>query len=103
MTWVAFFVSWGVAIVAFLLGAMWAGKRRPHRDWQHSFLTGMMSIFHEGEMARQRGAAFEDNPYFDGTPERRSWAFGWSWTAERCPVPDGSITGGFREPVRPGD
>lgn len=101
MTWTAFFVSWGVALVAFVLGAMWAGRRRPHVDWQHSFLTGMISIFHEGEMANLRGAGLSENPYRNGTPEARSWAFGWCWPDNRSG--DGSISAGFREPVRPGD
>ncbi len=80
--WVVVFI-WFAALAAFVFGAGWAGRHRPHKDWQHSFLTGMMSIFHEGEIARERDAGLEANPYVMGSPEWRSWSFGWAWVDER--------------------
>ena len=76
-------IAWAVGTVAFVAGAYWAGSRRPRQEWQHSFLTGMMAIFHEGEIARARCFLMKENPYVHGTPEWRSWNFGWAWVDSR--------------------
>ena len=82
--WVRIVLTTAALVGAFIWGRRHASKYRPHKDWQHSFLTGMMSIFHEGEVARERGdSVFSDNPYDLNSPEYRSWSFGFCWVDNR--------------------
>lgn len=84
----AILFAWLMSGLGFVVGIWWRGFRRPHERWQHSFLTGMLSIFHEGESAYNRGLRVTDNPYRAAamgapwTPEARSWQFGFLWNEE---------------------
>lgn len=93
--WIVLMVWMGIS-VGFMMGGWHANNHRPSMVWQQSFLTGMMSIFHEGEVARYREGNILSNPYRVGSPEFRSWDFGWYWM-------DSRTRPGFIEPILPGD
>lgn len=76
-------IAWLACLVGFVLGALYRAQFKPSQEWQHSFLTGMVSIFHEGETAYRRGFEMPKNPYVPGTPERRAWELGYSWAEQR--------------------
>jgi len=86
MIWV---YGWLGGCACFVAGMYWAGRHRPKEAWQHDFMTGMMVVFHEGEVARNRQFMTHENPYPHGSVDWRAWNFGWSWIDNRISGDEG--------------
>ena len=72
--WVAAVVIVCVMIRLFLV---LYGRGGMSETAKQTYLTGIMSLFHEGGIAADRNLEEQSNPYPDPGPENRAWHFGW--------------------------
>jgi hypothetical protein len=64
-------------LIAYILWSVWSGGGMTNQAKQ-TYLTGIMSLFHEGSMAANRGLDDRSNPYTDPGPEFRAWLYGFN-------------------------